>query len=106
MVKDKTKINVNKMFTDEEVDFLPSLNDEIRNGLTASKMKVKSWDEVNTQFGTALRIELTDMETNIEYSFLNSGKVFRKLFEGNVDKNDLIKIYLNEKNHWRFEFVK
>lgn len=105
MTKKKELIDINKMFDEEQTDFLPSLNEEIKNGMAANKLQVNDFEEVETEYGKALRIELLDLETEIEYSFLVSGKVFRKLFESNVSQGSKIRIFLNEKSHWRFEFV-
>lgn len=106
MTKRKNKkIDIIKLFAEEQTDFLDSLNGEIKAGMSADKMKINKFEEISTEYGTALRIELTDLDTEKEYSFLCSGKIFRKLFEANAKINDVIKIYLNEKTHWRFEFV-
>lgn len=102
----KLKIDINKLFSDEQTDFLDSLNDHIRNGLTVASLQVLKFEEISTTFGPSLRIEVEDNDNEKQYSFLCSGKIFRKLFEENVEVGDNIKIYLNEKNHWRFDFVK
>lgn len=104
MTKRKNKVDISKMFEEEETDFLESLNVKIKDGMLAENMVVMGSAVIDTEFGESLRIHLVDNETDNEYSFLCSGKVFRKLFEDNVKENDIIKIYLNEKQHWRFEF--
>lgn len=106
MVKSKKKIDINKMFDTEQTDFLPSLNEEIKGGLEATNMEVLKFENVSTEYGVALRIELKDLDTDQSYSFLSSGKVFTKLFEEHVEVGDKITIFLNEKQHWRFDFVK
>jgi hypothetical protein len=105
MTRKPKKIDIAKMFDDEQEDFLDSLNEKLRDGMPAERMKVLKFDEISTQYGNSLRIELEDLDNDIQYSFLCSGKVFRKLFEENVKSGDIIKIYSNEKSHWRFEFT-
>jgi hypothetical protein len=68
-------------------------------------MQVRGSEFIDTQYGQALRILLRDLNTGVAYSFMVSGQVFTELWEEHVTINDVVKIYLNEKQHWRFEFI-
>lgn len=106
MVKPKTKkIDITKLFEEKSTDFLESLNEKIKDGMLAENMIVDKFDTIETKFGESLRVELTDTDDLAKYSFLCSGKVFNELFRDNVKPGDKLKIYQNEKTHWRFEFV-
>lgn len=104
MTKRKNKIDISKMFEEEETEFFESLNEKIRDGMSAEKMLVQEISTIETKHGEALRLIVVDQEDQTLYSFLCSGKVFRKLFEDNVKLTEVIHIYLNEKQHWRFKF--
>lgn len=104
--KKSKKIDIGKLFDEEETEFFESLNEKIKEGMSAKNMLVQESTEVETKHGQALRIILIDQDTQTMYSFLCSGKIFRKLFEDNVEPGDKINIYLNEKSHWRFDFSK
>lgn len=92
------------LFSARENSFQNNLNKLSDAELREKTLLYQSSQEIDTRFGKAVSFLFIEEGTG-EWTFISSGKVFNELFETNVEQGNAIRLFRNEKRHWRFSFV-